>query len=92
MDFLAHFLYQRPTKQTTYQMGYGCSVTFDLLISMSYTQENKKIRVFVYQAPEKKIRSPHRLQYEKKVPLDNTFSCSYEDIIDPKFKGELMSK
>ncbi|KAM9261538.1 LOW QUALITY PROTEIN: parvalbumin beta-like [Cariama cristata] len=57
---------------------------------MSYTDENKKIRGFVHQAPEKKIRSPRRLQYEKKVPLDNAFPCSYKEIIDPKFKGELM--
>lgn len=61
-------------------------------MSMPYDHENKKIRGFVYQAPEKKIRSPHWLQYEKKVPLDNALSCSYKDIIDPKFKGELLSK
>lgn len=60
-------------------MGYGCSITFDLLINMSYTHENKKIRASVYQAPEKKIRLPHWSQYEKKVLLDNGFPCSYKD-------------
>lgn len=58
---------------------------------MSYSHENKKIS-FVYQASEEKTRPWLQLQQKKKVPLDNAFPCRYKGIIDPKFKGELLSK
>lgn len=59
MDFQENFLHRRPKEHTIEEMGYGCSITFDLLINRSYSHENKNIRASVYQAPEKKIKLPH---------------------------------
>lgn len=83
------FLYRRPMEHTVWRLGCGCSETFDFLTSMSYTHENRKTDFFVYPAPEKKLRSPHQLQSEKKVPLDNAFPAGTKILLTLSSKGSL---